>query len=282
MRRRRGSGVTLDLAARTGPVGTTLDAGGPEAERRRVALAEILLEQGAPLPPEGVHAMTRGIEHLVGGMRHADLMLAAAGPTPEGGRGLDFGCSSGRVVRSLAATRSDLEWHACDPNDAAIAWARENLKRIEFFVSPQEPPLPRPDGHFDLVVAISIWSHYGPGAAVAWLDEMHRLVKPGGVLVLTAHGAHSLALFARERARDEQLLARAASALHAEGHFFHDEFGPQGDAGVVHPEWGLAFFTLEWLAARATPAWSVARFAPGAADGNQDVIVLRRESISSR
>jgi SAM-dependent methyltransferase len=278
MRRRRG-GVTLDLGARTGPLNTDLDAGGPEAEAKRRALAEVLLEQGAPLPPEGVHAMTRGVEHLAGGMRHADLALTAAGPLPAGGRGLDFGCSSGRVVRALAAIQPDLEWHACDPNEGAIAWARENLKRIDFFVSPQEPPLPRPDAYFDVVVAISIWSHYGPTAATAWLDEMHRVVRPGGILVLTAHGAHSLALFARERARDEDLLARAAAALHAEGHFFHDEFGPHGDEGVVHPEWGLAFFTLEWLAAQATPAWSIARFAPGAADGNQDVVVLRKDEL---
>jgi hypothetical protein len=105
---------------------------------------------------------------------------------------------------------------------------------------------------------------------------MHRIVKPGGHLVLTVHGAHSLALFAREGLRDDDLLARAAAGLNAEGHFFHDEFGDAGDEGVVHPEWGLAFLTLEWLAVKATPDWSIAYFAPGAADGNQDVVVLRR------
>jgi SAM-dependent methyltransferase len=169
-----------------------------------------------------------------------------------------------------------VEWKACDPNEGAIGWAGEHLRGIDFFVAPQEPPLPLQGSSLDLVAAISIWSHYGPNAAIAWLREMYRLLRPGGVLVLTAHGPHSLALFARERARDEELLGRAAAALHADGHFFHDEFGPRGDEGVVHPEWGLAFFTLEWLAAQATPGWSIAFFAPGAADGNQDVIVLRR------
>jgi hypothetical protein len=107
---------------------------------------------------------------------------------------------------------------------------------------------------------------------------MHRLVKPGGHLVLTVHGAHSLALFAREGLRDDDLLARAGAGLYADGHFFHDEFGAAGDDGLVHPEWGLAFLTLEWLAAQATPDWSIAYFAPGAADGNQDVVVLHRRS----
>jgi SAM-dependent methyltransferase len=278
MRRRRGR-VALDLAARTGPVREVPGVGDLEAESRRAALARALLEQGAPLPPDGVHAMTRGVEHLAGGLRHADLVAAAL---REGGgdmrtveNGLDFGCSSGRVVRALAGAHPDVEWHACDPNARAIAWAQEHLRGIDFFVASQDPPLPFADATLDLVVAISIWSHYGPTAATRWLDEMHRVVGRSGHLVLTLHGAHSLAVFARDGLRDQRLLARAAAALNGEGHFFHDEFGAAGDEGLTHPEWGLAFLTLEWLAAAATPAWSVAYFAPGAADGNQDVVVLQ-------
>ena len=226
--------------------------------------------------------MTRGAEHIVGGLRHADLVagaLRAAGGEMAGvADGLDFGCSSGRVVRALAGAYPDVAWRACDPNRGAIAWASEHLRGIDFFVAPLDPPLPVDDRALDLVVAISIWSHYGPTAAGRWLGEMQRIVKPGGHLVLTVHGAHSLALFARERLRDDDLLARAAAGLNAEGHFFHDEFGDAGDEGLVHPEWGLAFLTLEWLAVKATPDWSIAYFAPGAADGNQDVVVLRRGS----
>ncbi len=279
-RRRRGARVALDLAARAGPVLDVPGVGGDEAERRRAVLARALLDQGAPIPPEGVHAMTRGAEHVVGGLRHADLVAAAlreaGGDIGSIENGLDFGCSSGRVVRGLAGAHREVEWHACDPNARAIAWAQEHLRGIDFFVASQEPPLPFGDTTLDLVLAISIWSHYGPTAAARWLEEMHRIVKPGGHLFLTVHGAHSLALFARERLRDDDVLARAAADLNANGHFFHDEFGDAGDEDVVHPEWGLAFLTLEWLAVKATPDWSIAYFAPGAADGNQDVVVLRR------
>ena len=225
-RRRRGARVALDLAARAGPVRDVPGVGGDERERRRAVLARALLDQGAPLPPEGVHAMTRGAEHVVGGLRHADLVAAALGAA--GGDiagvdiGLDFGCSSGRVVRALAGAYPDVTWRACDPNPGAIAWASEHLRGIDFFVAPLDPPLPLDDRALDLVVAISIWSHYGPTAATLWLEEMHRIVKPGGHLVLTVHGAHSLALFAREGLRDDDLLARAAAGLNAEGHFFHE------------------------------------------------------------
>ena len=56
-----------------------------------------------------------------------------------------------------------------------------------------DPPLDFPDGHFDFVYAISIWSHFGERSARAWLEEMHRIVAPGGHLVLTVHGAQSIA-----------------------------------------------------------------------------------------
>lgn len=278
--RRRASEVEIDLAARTGPRRDVPGVSGDEPDRRRALLARTLLDQGAPLPPEGVHAMTRGAEHIVGGLRHADLVAAAlraaGGDIARVRDGLDFGCSSGRVVRALAGNAPYVRWRACDPNQGAVEWASEHLRSIEFFVAPTDPPLPLDNGSLDLAVAISIWSHYGARAATDWLAEMGRLIRSQGHLVLTAHGPHSLALFARERMRSEELLARAAAGLYGEGHFFHDEFGSGGDEGVVHPQWGLAFLTAEWLATAATPDWSVAYLAPGAADGNQDVIVLRR------
>ena len=107
-------------------------------------------------------------------------------------RGLDFGCSSGRVVRMLAAALPDVAWSGCDPNAGAVDWASEHLHGIEFFVSPQAPPLELGDGALDLVYAISIWSHFDADAGLRWFDEMHRLLRPGGLLVVTTHGLSSL------------------------------------------------------------------------------------------
>ena len=96
--------------------------------------------------------------------------------------GLDFGCSSGRVVRVLAAAFPELDWHGCDPIPDAIEWARANLPGIAFERSPEYPPLPYADGQFDFAFAISIWSHFAEGAALDWLREMHRVLRPGGRL----------------------------------------------------------------------------------------------------
>jgi hypothetical protein len=143
-------------------------------------------------PPEDVHAMARGADAAGGGYWYADLIAeeAALGGAQIGelGAALDFGCSSGRVVRVLAAAYPGVRWLGCDPNEAAIRWASDELQDVSFFVSPQDPPLELQSGSLDLAFAISVWSHYGANSAVRWLAEMHRVLKPGGLLLLTTHG----------------------------------------------------------------------------------------------
>jgi len=163
-----------------------------------------------------------------------------------------------------------------DPNEQAIAWAQEHLPGIQFAVSPQEPPLDFPDGHFDFVVAISIWSHYGERSAIGWLEEMHRVVRPGGRLLLTTHGLQSIAHYAHTGERSPVQLERIRTAMYRTGFWFADEFGEEGDWGVRHPRWGTAFFTPEWLLAHASPGWVVEDFGVGTNADNQDIYVLRR------
>ena len=231
-------------------------------------------------PPPEVHAMGRGPLAAGGDYYSADLvaeaLAVAGGDLGDVRRGLDFGCSSGRALRPLSAAHPEVEWHGVDPNAEAVAWAREHVPRVAFAASPSDPPLDFPDGHFDLVYAISIWSHFGERSARAWLEEAHRIVAPGGHLVLTIHGAQSIAHASALGARQPSQLEEIALALHRRGFWYAPEFGAKGDHGVVHPEWGTAFMSAEWLLRAATPAWHVAWFGVGRNDGNQDVAVLRR------
>jgi SAM-dependent methyltransferase len=231
-------------------------------------------------PPDDVHAMARGPLAGGGALYYADMLTeiwdGLGLSLADVRRGLDFGCSSGRVVRALHAVYPQAEWHGVDPNEGAISWAREHLPGIQFGVSPQEPPLAFEDGYFDYVVAISIWSHYGEGAAVRWLDEMHRVIAPGGRLVFSTHGPHSVAYYAQTGERTPAQLTQIRDALYRRGFWYMPEFGDQGDWGVKHSEWGTAFFTPEWLARTALPQWTIEHFAVGQNAFNQDMYVLRR------
>ncbi len=235
---------------------------------------------GAAQPPEDVHAMARGPLSAAGGLYEADLVieaLAHAGVSLEQVRGgLDFGCSSGRVVRALHAVHPEIHWYGCDPNAPAVAWAAENLPSIEFFVNGDAPPLPLADGALDLAYAISIWSHFAPALGLRWLEEMYRLIRPGGCLVLTTHGLAAVAYYAQHGLRTPQQSQEIADALYREGCWYAPEFGEEGDWGVVNPDWGTAFLTPEWLLAQLCPRWRVLEFAPGRNQDNQDVYVLQR------
>ena len=58
--------------------------------------------------------------------------------------------------------------------------AQAHLPGISFEQSPERPPLHHPDGSFDFVFAISIWSHFSEQAALRWLDAMRRAIRPQG------------------------------------------------------------------------------------------------------
>jgi SAM-dependent methyltransferase len=266
-------------------------AGEPSLETRRyvslafgIWLAVPGLLEGTGLvgaqPPEDVHAMARGPLSAGGGLYEADMItsaLASAGVEMTTVHdALDFGCSSGRVVRVLAAAYPDAGWHGCDPNDGAITWASHALPGVDFFVSGDEPPLALPDASLDLACAISIWSHFEPDLGLRWFEEMHRLIRPGGHLVCTTHGLASIEHYVKLGLRSTRQSTEIAAALYARGSWYAPEFGATGDWGVVNPAWGTAFLSAEWMLAKLLPRWRVVEFAPGRNQENQDVYVLRR------
>jgi SAM-dependent methyltransferase len=231
-------------------------------------------------PPDQIHVMARGPLAAAGGLYEADMVcdsLASVGVDLSTMRSvLDFGCSSGRVVRALAAAYPAVRWYGCDPNAPAIDWANENLPDVEFFVSGDRPPLSLADGSLDLGYAISIWSHFAPELGLRWFEEMHRVIRPDGYLVCTTHGLTSVALYAQLCLRTPQQSDEILGALYRQGWWYAPEFGEQGDWGVVNPDWGTAFLSPEWMLAQLCPQWRVLEFASGRNQDNQDIYVLQR------
>lgn len=116
-------------------------------------------------------------------VRNAGLRL------PDGGlRVLDWGCGCGRLARHWASDASGVDLFGCDINPALVAWCRDHLPFGTFAVSPFEPPLAYADGSFDLIYGISVLTHLTFEQHHRWVKEIHRLLKPSGVAVLTAHG----------------------------------------------------------------------------------------------
>jgi SAM-dependent methyltransferase len=108
--------------------------------------------------------------------------------TFHGKRVLDFGCGAGRTLRHFAAEASAGEFWGCDIDEASIDWMKEHMAPpFQAFVNAAEPPLDQPDASFDLIWAISVFTHLSSSWS-RWLVELHRLLKPNALLFVTFMG----------------------------------------------------------------------------------------------
>ena len=104
---------------------------------------------------------------------------------------LDFGCGCGRVLWSFQHCAHAGEVWGCDIDAEAIAWNRAHLGGIaQFCRNPPLPPAPFPDGRFDAIFAISVFTHLPEEIQFAWLAELRRLLRPGGIFLASLHGRH--------------------------------------------------------------------------------------------
>lgn len=99
---------------------------------------------------------------------------------------LDFGCGCGRVTRYWGEHRGFVA--GTDLSDDAVRWCSANLPFATFAQNRLVPPLAFADDTFDLVYALSVFTHLTAELQVSWRDELRRVLRPGGSLVLTVHG----------------------------------------------------------------------------------------------
>ena len=173
---------------------------------------------------------------------------------------LDFGCGCGRVTRHWAGLDRTAV-HGADANEHAIAWCRANLPFARFASNGLAPPLHHEDESFDLVYALSVFTHLPEDLQHAWVRELRRLLRPGGVLLLTTHG---------ERYRER--LAAAERAAFDAGRLVvrWPEGAGTNLCSVFHPR--------SYVEDRLAEGLDVVEFVPEGAKGNpyQDLYLLRK------
>jgi len=245
--------------------------------------------------PEGVHAMSGGSKGFVtGGLYNSDLVLEAlemasgskaVERTLAGGSVLDWGGSSGRSIAMMKAAFPTIDAHVADPIRKSIKWVNDNSHlRVQGYASPINPPVSYSDKKFDLIFAISIWSHYnfGPGEVVngsaegsglRWLKEMRRIIKSDGHLVITTHGW--VASFSKVTDDNTSSLIRKAFESRV-GEFYVAAFpgNVDWDKDTKNPDWGMSWVDPAWLAKELAGQWQMKVLLNGRNDCLQDVIVL--------
>jgi SAM-dependent methyltransferase len=151
---------------------------------------------GLPLPPPHLRLLGDGRDQdvagcLEGGERVAGRLRAAVaevGASVDGmGAILDFGCGCGRVARHWAGL-GETEVHGVDFRADRVAWCDRGLPFLRAGVADPVPPLPYEAGRFELIYALSAFSHMLEPLQRAWVRELRRLLAPGGILIVSLLG----------------------------------------------------------------------------------------------
>jgi ubiquinone/menaquinone biosynthesis C-methylase UbiE len=143
-------------------------------------------------------------------LRELTRELPAAAPAQV----LDGGCGTGGFLRRLAAERP--AWHltGVDVSPLACSLARERSQATILLGSLEE--LPFSDGEFDAVVSADVLYHVGDDRKA--LRELHRVLRPGGLLVVNVPAYpwlwsyHDVAVESKRRYGKAELREKLASA----------------------------------------------------------------------
>jgi len=117
----------------------------------------------------------------------------------------EWGCGPARIIRHLPELLpAGSRVFGTDYNAQTIAWCSASLPQVTFRLNGLAPPLPFADGELDMLYAISVLTHLSEEMHLGWMAECERVVRPGGLILLTVHGDHCVAgLSAQERATYE-------------------------------------------------------------------------------
>lgn len=112
----------------------------------------------------------------------ADVEVLAEYIKP-GDKVLDLGCGNGRLYQILA--KKQVLYTGLDQSGELIALAKEKVSEAEFVVG-EMTELSFVAESFDAIFAIASFNHIpGPELQLKSLQEMKRVLKPGGLIIMT-------------------------------------------------------------------------------------------------
>lgn len=224
-----------------------------------------------PVPPAALsydaYAHIRSHEYLDTGRRHAKIISDLINEHAASGdlNILEWGCGPARVIRHLPEFLArPARLTGADYNPDSIAWCRANIRGVEFIQNWLEPPLALDAGRLDVVYALSVFTHLSEKLHTAWRDELLRVLKPGGLLILTLHG---------DRFRNRHLNAEERNA------YDRGQLVIRGGVSVGK-KWYGAFHPPAFAKEHLLRGFEILKHQPGPiADGfDQDLWVARKRS----
>jgi SAM-dependent methyltransferase len=244
------------------------------------------------IPPSAVRARSGSPSvstYVLAGLEAADELNAVLNKFDHSfgdfERIFDFGAGAGRVLRHVTKRGGGrTRYFGSDVDAEAIAWAQENLPDAEFKVNAYRPPLPYDDDSFDCVYALSIFTHLNEALQFEWLRELHRVMRPGGIAILTTHGA-----YAYEECRTGRVVSNTrgcSERISDHGDLGEERFVYEGyeisnwnqrDFPGIDDTFGMTFHSETYVKERWSEIFDVLGVVPRSiSDGWQDSVVVKK------
>lgn len=194
----------------------------------------------------------------------------------EAPRVLDFGCGIGRVAIPLHHELA-LPTDCCDVDESAIQYLSRCLPSVSCFVSDFFPPLPFGDSSFDIVYSVSIWTHLSIDMQLPWLEEVRRVLKPGGIALISTSSFKALAARRRRKmgywvdVTDEQLVREGI--IYKESKYLHEK--KENYPGVT-ASYGMTAHHPDWIRENWSSAFDIVDIRESLVAGTQDLNILRK------
>lgn len=132
------------------------------------------------------------VAYWLSGLIDYEKMLRRASINPRDDLSiLEIGCATGRLLRHMLREMPNAQFWGADLKRSNIDWLRTYIQdeRLSTLHNSDLPYLPLDSGQFDLVVALSVFTHIDYHEE-EWLLELRRLLKPGGKLYLSIISDH--------------------------------------------------------------------------------------------
>jgi SAM-dependent methyltransferase len=231
------------------------------------------LEGGAPLPPARLRAQI-GPTHadaeffLRNGKRQADLireLIRDSGSSVEELNAiLDFGCGCGRILRHWAELPRTRVF-GCDIDPRMVQWCQENLSVAEVAHKDLVPPLRYADSSFDLVYAFSVFTHLDVELQHAWMQDLLRVLRPNGLLLISTLGDYYLSL-RRLTGSEEEAFCRGEVVV------LYQQSAGSSLCSAYHPP--------EYVRESLGADFELVTFRPAADEGKHDLHLFRKPSVT--
>lgn len=180
---------------------------------------------------------------------------------------LEFASGYGRVARHAKHVLPATSWTCSDVHTRAVEFNADRLG-LDSSISPSRPQDWPVERRFDVVFALSFFSHMPDATFAPWLERVFSAVEHGGLLVFTTHGATSLG----------NMKAGGFDANFNVNGFYWNAQSDQRD--IDSTEYGTSAVTLSYVqrALRSLPQAELIRFQQAFWWSHQDLYVVRKRS----